>query len=35
MQSIHRGLGTRVQQVVKLLSPQPYAVRTLQEAGLI
>ena len=35
IQSIHRGLGTGVQQHLKLLGPQPYVVRTLEKAGLI
>jgi len=33
--SIHRGLGTGVQEHLKLLNPQPYVVRTLEKAGLI
>jgi anti-anti-sigma regulatory factor len=35
IQSIHRGLGTGVQEHFKLLGPQPYVVRTLEKAGLI
>jgi anti-anti-sigma regulatory factor len=35
IRSIHRGLGTGVQQHVKLLNPQPYVERTLGKAGLI
>lgn len=35
LQSIHRGLGTGVQQHFKLLGPQPYVVRTLEKAGMI
>ena len=35
IQSIHRGLGSGVQEHFKLLSPQPYVVRTLEKAGLI
>jgi len=35
LQSIHRGLGTGVQQHLKLLGPQPYVARTLEKAGMI
>jgi anti-anti-sigma regulatory factor len=35
IRAVHRGLGSGVEQHVKLLSPQPQVERTLQKAGLI
>jgi hypothetical protein len=35
LQSIQRGLGTGTQQHFKLLGLQPYAMRTLEKAGMI
>ena len=35
LQSVQRGLGTGVQQHLKLLGPQPYVARTLEKAGMI